>query len=72
MVRAEVREIKTKTERERARLACQRHLKDLRRSHGAPPADVKVRRTAVPIRLVGEEFTSSCTSPSALLAELMS
>jgi len=72
MVRAEERERKTETERERTRLACARHLKDLKRAHGAPPADVRVKPTAMPIRIAPAPVSSSCTSPFALCAELMS
>ena len=72
MVRAGRGERKTETERERVRRACQRHLKDLQRAHGAPPADVRVKVSAVPKRLAGVEVSSNCTSPGALCAELMS
>jgi len=72
MVRADERERKTETERERNRLACARHLKDLKRAHKAPPTDVRVKRTATPVRIASAPFSSSCTSPAALCAELMS
>ena len=70
MVRANVQERKTQTERERSRRNCLRHLKDLQRAHGKPPPDVRLKPVAVPARLAGAEFASSCTSPSALCAEL--
>jgi hypothetical protein len=66
------RERKTETERERGRLACARHLRDLRRAHAAPPADVRVKSTATPARIAATPASSNCTSPGALCAELMS
>ncbi len=72
MVRAGERERKTQTEHERSRRASARHLKDLKRAHGKPPPDVAVKRTSVPKRLEATPESSSCTSPSALCAELMS
>ena len=72
MVKAGVKEKKTQTEQERGRRACARHLKDLKRAHGRPPPDVAVKSSAIPARLSGEPASSSCTSPSALCAELMS
>ncbi len=51
MVRAGERERKTETGRERARLACARHLRDLKRAHGKPPADVAIKPSAIPARL---------------------
>jgi hypothetical protein len=72
MVRAGERERKTETERERLRRACARHLQDLRRAHGSPPADVAVKASAFPVRLSATPASSSCTSPGALCAELMS
>ena len=72
MVRAGDRERKTETDRERSRRACARHLKDLKRAHGKPPPDVKVKATAAPKRLAPTPASSNCTSPSALCAELMS
>jgi hypothetical protein len=72
MVRADKLERKTKTERERGRLACARHLKDLKRAHGAPPPDVRIKPSATPARLSATPASSNCTSPAALCAELMS
>jgi hypothetical protein len=72
MARAGARERKTETERERSRRACRRHLNDLTRTHARPPADVAVKSTAVPVRIAAVPASSSCTSPSALCAELMS
>jgi hypothetical protein len=66
------RERKTETDRERSRRACLRHLKDLKRAHGTPPADVKLKSSPTPKRLTPTEVSSSCTSPGALCAELMS
>lgn len=73
MVRAGDRERKTETGRERARLACARHLKDLRRAHDKPPPDVAVRASRnLPVRIAAAPVSSNCTSPGALCAELMS
>ena len=72
MPRAGERERKTETERERARRACLRHLKDLGRAHLAPPPDIALKVSSVPIRVAPTPATSSCTSPGALCAELMS
>jgi hypothetical protein len=72
MVRADKRERKTETDRARYRLACARHLKDLRRAHGSPPADVRIRQSATPARISATAASSNCTSPAALCAELMS
>ena len=72
MVRKGEFERKTKTDRERSKLACSRHLKDLQRAHGKPPPDVAVRPTKLPVRISAEPESSNCTSPSALCAELIS
>ena len=72
MAKAGERERKTETERERWRRACSRHLKDLKRAHRKPPADVKVKPTSTPKRISPTPASSSCTSPAALCAELMS
>ena len=73
MVRAGDRERKTETDRERSRLACARHLKDLKREHRAPPPDVALRASrGLPVRLTPEPVSSNCTSPGALCSELMS
>jgi hypothetical protein len=49
--------------------ASARHLKDLRRAHKAPPADVEVNTRGVP-RLVPPILEQSyCTSPAALCVE---
>jgi hypothetical protein len=72
MVRAGERERKTETGRERSRRACARHLQDLKRVHATPPPDVAVKISAVPARLSPTPASSSCTSPGALCAELMS
>ena len=72
MVRAGEKERKTETERARSRLACARHLKDLKRAYGSPPPDVAVKPTKIPARVAPTPATSSCTSPGALCAELMS
>ena len=72
MVRAGCKERKTETERERSRRACARHLQDLRRAYGSPPPDVAVKASRFPVRLTPTPASSSCTSPGALCAELMS
>jgi hypothetical protein len=72
MVRVGQRERKTETGRERSRRACARHLQDLKRICGSPPPDVAVKSTAIPTRLTPTPASSSCTSPGALCAELMS
>jgi len=63
MVRADKRERKTETERHRLRLACARHLKDLKRAHSAPPPDVRIKPSATPARI---------SAMPALCAELIS
>jgi hypothetical protein len=72
MVRRGDLERKTETDRERARLASARHLKDLNAAHGKPPPDVAVRPTKMPVRIAAAPESSNCTSPGALCAELMS
>jgi hypothetical protein len=72
MVRSGERERKMETDRERSRRACARHLKDLVRAHGKPPPDVAVKSSPTPQRLAPTPASSSCTSPGALCAELMS
>ena len=58
------------TQRQQAVRASARHLRDLRRTHGCPPADVKLARVAIPKRLPGEPTASWCSSPAQLCAEL--
>ena len=61
---------KVDTERTAAKRASARHLKDLRRAHKGPPADVEVNTRGIP-RLVPPILEQSyCTSPAALCAEL--
>ena len=61
---------KVDTERADAIRACARHLLDLDRWQGRPPADVKVNMRGVP-RLVPPILEQSyCTSPAALCADL--
>jgi hypothetical protein len=72
MVRRGDLERKTETDRERARLASARHLKDLKAAYGNPPPDVAVRPTKMPVRISAAPESSNCTSPGALCAELMS
>jgi hypothetical protein len=61
---------KTETERQQAVNACAAHLRDLKRVHGCPPADVKLRSVVVPQRLTRPPVASYCTSPAQLCAEL--
>jgi hypothetical protein len=58
------------TRRQKAIRASARHLRDLRRAHGWPPADVKLAPVAIPKRLPGEPTASWCSSPAQLCAEL--
>ena len=58
------------TRRQKAIRASARHLRDLRRAHAIPPADVKLARVAIPKRLPGEPTASWCSSPAQLCAEL--
>ena len=50
--------------------ASARHLKDLRRAHKAPPADVEVNNRGVPKLVPPIIEQSYCTSPAALCVEL--
>jgi hypothetical protein len=68
--RREKRRAKGDTAQEKARRACARHLLDLQKAHAAPPADVAVKRVAIPKRIDGEPTASWCTSPGQLCAEL--
>jgi hypothetical protein len=61
---------KTESERAEAIRASSRHLKDLKRTHGHPPADVRVCMTRIPRFISGEPVSSYCTSPAQLCAEL--
>ena len=58
------------TERARAIRASRKHLSDLKRAHGRPPADVPLVSRAIPRRIDGEPVASWCTSPARLCAEL--
>ena len=49
---------------------CARHLKDLRRAHRQPPADVRVNLRGVPKLVPPILEQSYCTSPAALCVEL--
>ena len=61
---------KIDTEREAAIRDCARHLMDLERAHGSPPADVQVCMTRLPRFIAPVDLASYCTSPAALCAEL--
>jgi len=58
------------TRRQKAIRASAGHLLDLRRTHGCPPADVKLAPVTIPKRLPGEPTASWCSSPAQLCAEL--
>ena len=62
---------RSNTERQQAAGACAAHLRDLRRAHGRPPADVALPKVAIPLHLSGEPIASYCTSPANLCAELV-
>jgi len=52
---------------EKARAACRKHLADLLREHGAPPADVRTAAPrSVPPVLPPAERASGSSSPIAL------
>jgi hypothetical protein len=55
---------------EAVKRACARHLKDLRRAHEEPPADVAVSTRGLPKFVAPILEQSYCTSPAALCAEL--
>ena len=61
---------KVDTERALAMRSSARHLKDLRRAHKQPPADVPVNERGVPKFVPPIIEQSYCTSPAALCAEL--
>jgi hypothetical protein len=61
---------KTDTRRTEAMQACARHLKDLKRAHAHPPADVALRSNPVPRLISPVPEGSWCTSPAQLCAEL--
>ena len=64
------RKPRTNTARQKAVAACANHLKDLRRAHGRPPADVKVRISSTVRFIAPVPDGSCCTSPAQLCAEL--
>jgi hypothetical protein len=61
---------KIDTERMACKRASARHLKDLRRAHKAPPADVVVNTRGIPKLVPPILEQSYCTSPAALCVEL--
>jgi hypothetical protein len=61
---------RTETDRQRAIAASAAHLRDLKRVHRRPPADVAVRSVAIPARPSGPAPASYCVSPAQLCAEL--
>ena len=62
---------KIDSERAEAIRACDHHLKDLRRAHARPPADVRVCMTRTPCFIAPVPTSSYCTSPALLCAELV-
>ncbi len=60
----------SETARQKSARACARHLDDLKRAHGAPPPDVKVRMSSTVRLVVPPAQGSYCTSPAQLCAEL--
>jgi hypothetical protein len=64
------RKPKGDTARAKAKRACERHLKDLRRAHEAPPANAAVSTRGLPKFVAPILEQSYCTSPAALCAEL--
>jgi len=62
---------KIDSERAEAIRACDRHLKDLKRAHVLPPADVRVCMTRTPRFIAPVPTSSYCTSPALLCAELV-
>ena len=68
--RREKRRKKTDTAHEKAKRACARHLNDLKKAHAGPPADVALKRVAIPKRLDPVPTASWCSSPARLCAEL--
>jgi hypothetical protein len=61
---------KVDTERALAMRSCARHLKDLRRIHNRPGADVAVNERGVPKFVPPIIEQSYCTSPAALCVEV--
>ncbi len=62
---------KTQTERQEAVAACAAHLRDLKRGHRRPPAEMNLPAVAIPLRPTADAVGSFCTSPATLCAELM-
>ena len=58
------------TERMETMRACARHLKDLKRAHARPPADVPLPSNPIPRLISPVPAGSWCTSPAQLCAEL--
>jgi len=58
------------TQRQKNKRASARHLRDLRKAHAGPPADVRLQSVAIPKRIPGEPTASWCSSPARLCAEL--
>ena len=61
---------KADTRRARSVKNCAGHLRDLKRAHGRPPADVPLRSNPIPRLISPVPSASWCTSPAQLCAEL--
>jgi len=70
-VRERRRPPRTETDRQEAAEACAAHLRDLKRAHARPPAEIELRSVAVPLRLAAAPIGSFCTSAGELCAELV-
>jgi hypothetical protein len=62
---------RTQTDRQDGADACVAHLRDLKRAHGRPPADIELTSLSVPLRPALAPVASYCTSAGELCAELM-
>jgi len=60
----------TDTARAAAEKASRQHLKDLRRAHGQPPAELAIPSRSVPRRVDPEPWASFCSSPAQMCVEL--
>jgi len=61
---------KVDTARMEAIRSSARHLKDLKRAHERPPADVRLPSNPIPRLISPVPSASWCTSPAQLCAEL--
>ena len=61
---------RTETDRQLLVAACAAHLRDLRRVHRVPPAELAIASVAIPARLSGPDPASYCCSTAAMCTEL--